>query len=214
MIPIARRLTVLAGMLGLVSMLTACGSSPATHQRLEDASINNAIKSRLVTDGGIPLSHISVDTAGGTVYLGGAVPSVEHKQRVEQIARSVNGVGAVVNHIQVNQNLAYAYPPFPAGTYSSAYPPGSYPPGTYPPGYPSAGVAPITPEDPLITNSVKGRLAADRMTSIARVNVDTAGGTVYLNGSVTTPEQRQRAEQIAYEVRGVNKVVNNLQVVP
>jgi len=195
-------------MLSLVSMLTACGTSPAVHQRMEDASINSSIKSKLVTDGGIPLSHVSVDTAQGTVYLGGAVPTVEHKQRIEQIARSVNGVGAVVNHIQVNQNLAYAYPPY--GTYPSA----TYPPGTFPPSYPPVAVAPMTPEDPLITNSVKGRLAADRMTSIARVNVDTAGGTVYLNGSVATPEQRQRAEQIAYEVRGVNKVVNNLQVVP
>lgn len=204
--PMARSFTRVVGMLSLVSMLTACGTSPAVHQRMEDASINSSIKSRLVTDGGIPLSHVSVDTAQGTVYLGGAVPTVEHKQRVEQIARSVNGVGAVVNHIQVNQNLAYAYPPY--GTSAT------YPPGTYPPGYPPVAVAPITPEDPLITNSVKGRLAADRMTSIARVNVDTAGGTVYLNGSVATPEQRQRAEQIAYEVRGVNKVINNLQVVP
>lgn len=198
---ISRTFTTLIGALGLASVLTACGTSPAVHQRMEDASINSAIKSKLITDGGIPLSHVSVDTAQGTVYLGGVVPTTEQKQRVEQIARSVNGVGAVVNHVQVNPNLVYAYPPPPYA-------------GAYPPPYPPVAVAPIAPEDPLITTSVKGRLAADRMTSIARVNVDTAGGTVYLNGSVATPEQRLRAEQIAYEVRGVNKVVNNLQVVP
>jgi cell division protein FtsX len=43
-------------------------------------------------------------------------------------------------------------------------------------------------------------------------NVDDASVTVYLNGTVETPEQKVRAEQLAWQAKGVKSVVNNLQV--
>ncbi|HEU5305541.1 MAG TPA: BON domain-containing protein [Gemmatimonadales bacterium] len=67
-------------------------------------------------------------------------------------------------------------------------------------------------DDASITASVKSKLVADTASSLTRVNVDTNNGTVYLNGIVESPEQRTRAEQLAWQAKGVKAVVNNLQV--
>ncbi len=67
-------------------------------------------------------------------------------------------------------------------------------------------------DDASITTAVKSKLVADKVSNLTRVNVDTNNGTVYLNGTVESAEQRARAEQIAREAKGVRNVVNNLQV--
>jgi len=67
-------------------------------------------------------------------------------------------------------------------------------------------------DDASITTAVKSKLVADKASNLTRVNVDTNNGTVYLNGTVESAEQRARAEQIAREAKGVRNVVNNLQV--
>jgi hyperosmotically inducible periplasmic protein len=67
-------------------------------------------------------------------------------------------------------------------------------------------------DDATITASVKSRLVADKPANLTRVDVDTNNGTVYLNGTVESPEQKTRAEQLAWQAKGVKSVVNNLQV--
>jgi hyperosmotically inducible protein len=67
-------------------------------------------------------------------------------------------------------------------------------------------------DDATITGEVKSKLAADRFSSLTRIDVDTDTGTVYLNGTVQSAEAKARAADIARQVSGVHKVVNNLQV--
>ena len=67
-------------------------------------------------------------------------------------------------------------------------------------------------DDTRITASVKAKLVADKASNLTRVDVDTNRGTVYLNGSVETPEQKAQAERLAWQAKGVKAVVNNLQV--
>jgi hyperosmotically inducible protein len=67
-------------------------------------------------------------------------------------------------------------------------------------------------DDATITASVKSKLVADKASSLTRINVDTNNGTVYLNGIVESPENRTKAEQLAWQAKGVKAVVNNLQV--
>jgi osmotically-inducible protein OsmY len=67
-------------------------------------------------------------------------------------------------------------------------------------------------DDASVTASVKSKLVADQASNLTRVNVDTNNGTVYLNGTVESPEQKARAEQLAWQAKGVKSVVNNLQV--
>ena len=69
-----------------------------------------------------------------------------------------------------------------------------------------------TVDDASITTAVKTKLAADKVSSLTRIDVDTTRGTVYLNGVVESPDQKVRAEEIASQVGGINGVVNNLQV--
>jgi len=48
---------------------------------------------------------------------------------------------------------------------------------------------------------------------LTRVGGETNNGVVYLTGEVETAEQRSRIGSLASEVKGVKKVVNNLQVI-
>jgi hyperosmotically inducible protein len=67
-------------------------------------------------------------------------------------------------------------------------------------------------DDAAITAAVKSKLVGDKAANLTRVDVDTNNATVYLNGVVETPEQKTRAEQLAWQAKGVKSVVNNLQV--
>ena len=67
-------------------------------------------------------------------------------------------------------------------------------------------------DDATITASVKSKLVADKVSNLTRVDVDTNNGTVYLNGTVDSAEQKSRAEELARQAQGVKSVVNNLQV--
>jgi hyperosmotically inducible protein len=68
-------------------------------------------------------------------------------------------------------------------------------------------------DDSYITSAVKTKLATDKLASLARVEVETNNGVVYLTGQVETAEQRSRVGSLTSQVGGVKKVVNNLQVI-
>lgn len=67
-------------------------------------------------------------------------------------------------------------------------------------------------DDTTLTTTVKTKLSGDKLANLTRIDVDTYNGVVSLNGVVSTPQEKERAEEIARSVDGVKKVVNNLQV--
>ena len=69
-----------------------------------------------------------------------------------------------------------------------------------------------TVDDATITTTVKTKLAADKLASLTRVDVDTTRGVVSLNGVVQSAEQRAKVEEITRGVNGVRGVNNNLQI--
>lgn len=69
-------------------------------------------------------------------------------------------------------------------------------------------------EDGAITAEVKTALLADATVKAMRIDVDTKGGVVSLNGNVASDASRTRAERIARDARGVTGVENHLTVVP
>ena len=59
---------------------------------------------------------------------------------------------------------------------------------------------------------MKTKLVGEKASNLTRVDVDTNNGTVYLNGTVESAEQKSKAEQLAWQASGVKTVVNNLQI--
>jgi len=68
-------------------------------------------------------------------------------------------------------------------------------------------------DDSVITTSVKTQLASDKVGTLTRVEVETNNGVVYLTGQVQTAEQRSHVGSVVSQVKGVKRVVNNLQVI-
>jgi osmotically-inducible protein OsmY len=69
-----------------------------------------------------------------------------------------------------------------------------------------------TPQDEALSKSVRDRLMADKKSDLDSVRVVSNSGTVYLSGTVKSLEAREQAIKIAWEARGVQSVVNRLEV--
>ena len=67
-------------------------------------------------------------------------------------------------------------------------------------------------DDAQITAKVKTGLSADKDITAGKVDVDTTAGVVTLKGTVSTDAARQRAVQIARNVKDVKDVRNELVV--
>ncbi|HKA33500.1 MAG TPA: BON domain-containing protein [Candidatus Binatia bacterium] len=81
------------------------------------------------------------------------------------------------------------------------------------PGCASGGSLGQKIDDTNITAAVNRKLAtAGKGSTVTRIDVDTVGGVVSLNGVVASDQESARAEQLAAQVGGVKRVVNNLQV--
>jgi len=68
-------------------------------------------------------------------------------------------------------------------------------------------------DDGTLTTYVKSALAGEKLNTLTRVGVETNNGVVYLTGEVETAAEKSRAGTVASQVKGVEQVVNNLQVI-
>ena len=69
-----------------------------------------------------------------------------------------------------------------------------------------------TAQDQALSKAVRDRLLTDKKVDLSDIKVVSNGGTVYLSGTVKSLDARQQAIKIAWEVRGVQSVVNSLEV--
>lgn len=67
-------------------------------------------------------------------------------------------------------------------------------------------------DDATITTKVKAAVLAEPGLNTLQINVDTKDGNVTLNGTVDSPELKQRATQVAQAVEGVKTVSDQLTV--
>ncbi|PKO86741.1 MAG: transporter [Betaproteobacteria bacterium HGW-Betaproteobacteria-12] len=69
-------------------------------------------------------------------------------------------------------------------------------------------------KDSVITTKIKAELAAEKMSSLVKINVDTdKNGMVVLTGTTSTMAGSDRAVAIAKGVKGVSSVKNDIKVV-
>ncbi len=69
-----------------------------------------------------------------------------------------------------------------------------------------------TPEDDRLFDQVRLKLAADRDIGGEVIQVSVHQKIVTLKGKVARDKQKSRAEQLAKKVKGVEKVVNEIEV--
>jgi len=67
-------------------------------------------------------------------------------------------------------------------------------------------------DDTAVTAEAKTKLAADKLSSLTKIEVKTENGIVTLNGVVDDAERRARAAQIVSNINGVKGIVNNIHV--
>jgi hyperosmotically inducible periplasmic protein len=68
-------------------------------------------------------------------------------------------------------------------------------------------------KDSAITTKIKAKLAAEHITSLGRIHVDTdTDGVVWLRGTAGTQEAADKAEAIARETEGVKAVHSHIRI--
>lgn len=69
-------------------------------------------------------------------------------------------------------------------------------------------------KDSVITTKIKAELAAEKMSSLVKINVDTdSSGVVVLTGTANSQSAVDRAVSIAKGVKGVTSVKNHIKIV-
>ena len=68
-------------------------------------------------------------------------------------------------------------------------------------------------KDSVITTKIKSKLAAEHLTSLGRIHVETdADGVVWLSGTARTQDAIDKAVSIARDTEGVASVKNHLKI--
>ena len=79
-------------------------------EKLDDAKITTAVKTKLTTDRMKNLVDVSVETNDGVVRLTGKVPTADDTFEAERIARRTKGVREVRNELRVEESSPSASP--------------------------------------------------------------------------------------------------------
>jgi osmotically-inducible protein OsmY len=90
----------------LITTFVACASTSkqeGTGEYVDNSVITAKVKSLLAADDFLKSFQIGVETYKGTVQLSGFVDSQQAVNRAGEIARSVEGVESVKNHLQVKK---------------------------------------------------------------------------------------------------------------
>ena len=197
-------------------------------QPMSDTWITTKVKAALLAENEVSGLDITVETANGTVSLSGDVDSRAQIDRATAIAREIEGVRSVdAKQLVVNPSASRS--PDAERERNAAH-------GSAHRGNDTGSrngrdmdagadrsdrtVAANTESDqPVsdtwITTKVKADLLATSDVSGLDIGVETANGIVSLSGDVETKAQMERAEAIAREIEGVQRVdTSQLKVAP
>ena len=106
-----RTFGVLMALLATVALVgPALAADQSVGEKLDDAKITTAVKSKLTADRVKNLVDVGVETNNGVVRLYGKVPTAEDKFAAERIARRTKGVREVRNELKVEPPSPSASP--------------------------------------------------------------------------------------------------------
>ncbi|MBS0389298.1 MAG: BON domain-containing protein [Proteobacteria bacterium] len=91
-----------AAVIGHAPNSGTAGDSRARAAVAPDAALVTAVRAKLNANAKLRIAPITVNAAGGTVLLSGSVANAAQRAAAERAARSVAGVVAVNNQLEVN----------------------------------------------------------------------------------------------------------------
>ena len=68
------------------------------------------------------------------------------------------------------------------------------------------------PADGVINDNVMIKLASDQVVKGGALKIDVKDGVVTISGTVENDRQKERASKLAKQVKGVKKVINNINL--
>ena len=201
-----------AAVLAAAIMTVACAQT--------DAGITTNVKTKLAADDTVKAYQVDVDTRNGVVTLSGAVETAVAKDQAIRIARETDGVRDVIDQIRVDEAAATAGVDVDVDVdddlerradraADELKQEGRQAADTIDDAADRTGAA-IT--DAAITSAVKAKLLADTTVSGLKIDVDTSGGMVTLNGTVSSRAEADRAMMLARNTDGVRGVHSNLKI--
>ena len=155
--------------------------------RVQDATITASVKSKLLWNSHTDGLDIHVDTTDGHVTLTGTVASGTEKDLAGRIAKNTNDVLGVSNQLVVSGQ---------PGTTAKMKEQTKT----------AANESKEAVSDGWITTKVKSSLMLTRDVDGLGISVSTDNGNVKLSGNVDSKNEKQRAIEVAQNVRGVKKV--------
>lgn len=165
-------------------IVTSSSALAAPGKPMSDQWVSGRIQGALSYNTYLDSSDLSVDYRGGDAVLTGVVSSETERELAEQIAANVDGVATVDNQIKVDPEIAVRNRP----------------------DWIQRGI------DATTTAAVKTRLLNNKSMHDMDIRIETKDSIVGLSGTVSSQEQKQRAEVIALNTRDVRDVKNDLLV--
>ena len=210
---------------GALVMSVACAKT--------DAGVTTSIKTRMAADDTVKAYQIDVTTQNHVVTLKGDVETSAAKERAIEIARNTEGVTDVIDQLRVNEAAATSgalldrdidfgdqarakgekaaekVEAYGRKTADKAEDIGQE---TVDKTKDIARKTGAVITDAALTSAVKAKFLADSTVKGLKIDVDTSGGVVTLNGTVSSQAEASRAMMLARNTDGVKRVINNLKV--
>ena len=172
---------------------------------VKDSVITSKVKTQLAAEKASSLVKIEVDTTDkGVVVLTGTAANQAAVDRAGAIAKAVKGVTKVENNVKVSSgDTSHSVNTNANNSASSAKTTVDA----------SAQSVKTFVKDSVITTKVKSLLAADKVSTLVKIEVDTtAAGVVVLSGTAENQAAIDKAVSIAKSVKGVTSVESSIKI--
>ncbi|AIL13176.1 hypothetical protein IM40_06160 [Candidatus Paracaedimonas acanthamoebae] len=152
---------------------------------LDDAALTAKVKAALVAERHLSAGDIHVITTQNVAELKGIVNNISEKQRAEDVASKVRGITRVINNLEIRAPREAAERDETLGEYV---------------------------DDAAVTTKVKAKLKAEPNFDASDIKVTTVKNSVKLTGTVRSLAEKEKAQELALNVTGARKVINNLTI--
>lgn len=172
---------------------------------VKDSVITTKVKTQLAAEKASSLVKIEVDTTDkGVVVLTGTAANQAAVDRAGAIAKAVKGVTKVENNVKVSSgDTSHSVNTNVNNSASSAKTTVDA----------SAQSVKTFVKDSVITTKVKSLLAAEKVSTLVKIEVDTtAAGVVVLSGMAENQPAIDKAVSIAKSVKGVTSVESTIKI--